>query len=98
MKTKFLQISLGLSAMMLSAAFLIQSISPTQAAPSPKNFLTEGTNKIGKYMMQMYTNGADPTRRYGIVWDTETGKSIGYFAQGSDWVSQKMFPENPLEN
>ena len=63
----------------LSIAFLLRSVNAAEALPTPNKFLTEGTNKIGKYMIQMYTNSRDTDRRYAIVWDTETGRSIGYY-------------------
>lgn len=55
MKNKFLSTCLGVSAIFLSAAFLIRSISPAQAEalPHPQTFMAEGTNKVGKYQMEL---------------------------------------------
>jgi hypothetical protein len=96
MKNKFLNISIGVTMMLLGAGFFVRSIKSAEAMPAPESFIDEGTSSIGKYMMQMYTNPGDPGRRYGIVWNTETGKSRGYYSQAGSWTSEKLFPENPL--
>lgn len=98
MKSKFLNISIGVTLMLFGAGFLIRSITVAHAAPTPENFVAEGTNNIGKYMFQMYTI-SHPTEgniRYGLVWDTETGKSLGYREGRVGWVSETIFPEKPL--
>lgn len=95
MKNKFLNISIGVTMMLLGAGFFVRSISSANAAPSPQAFIEEGTSKIGKYMFQMYTIPGE-NRRYGLIWNTETGKSKGYYEVGDEWRGEKGFPENPL--
>jgi hypothetical protein len=96
MKSKFLNICIGMGILFLTGGFFIRSINSANATPpSPKEFIEAGTSKIGKYMMEMYTAGSEG-RRYGLIWDTETGKSISYYEVGDDWESEKAFPANPL--
>ena len=97
MKNKFLNISIGISIMLLSGGFFLRSVPTANAAPAPENFQDAGTNKIGKYMLQVYLNSEG--RRYGIVWDTETGKSkaYSYMGPGGGFTEDgKAFPDNPL--
>ncbi len=99
MKNKFLQISIGISMMMLCAGFLIRSINPSQATPGPEKFLDEGVNKIGKYQMiftyNVFPDGTAVQR--ALVWDTETGKSVYFRNDDAGWVKQdKQLPANPL--
>ena len=104
MKNKFLQISIGVSMMLLAGGFFVRSISTANAAPpSPKEFVAEGTNQIGVYQMNFYqglnSQGSD---QYSIlVWNTQTGKSTWYYYDytAKDWVpSTKQLPANPLSN
>lgn len=95
MKNRFLNISIGVSIMLLSGGFFLRSIPTANAAPTPETFVEEGTSKIGKYMFQMCL-GADD-RRYGVVMDTETGKSKAYYYYLDKFVDDgKAFPDNPL--
>jgi hypothetical protein len=103
MKNKFLSISIGISMMIFSTAFLFRSMNSANAIPpSPKEFIEEGTNKIGKFMMTM-TNERD---NYGdnlrvLIWDSETGKSNVYMKDGSAAQFKELnfqLPENPLGN
>jgi hypothetical protein len=99
MKNKFLQISIGISIIMLSAGFLIRSISPSQATPGPEKFLAEGVSKIGKFQMSFtYAVFPDGTAvQRALVWDTETGKSVYYRNDDAGWVKQdNQLPANPL--
>lgn len=83
--------------MFFGAGFFVRSIATANAAPSPEAFQDANTNKIGKYMMQVYLNSEG--RRYGIVWDTETGKSKAYqyYGSGSGFGEDgKAFPDNPV--
>lgn len=81
--------------MLFGAGFLIRSIQPANATPV-EQAVAEGENsKIGKYMFQVYI-GAD-NRRYGVVMDTETGKSKAYYYFGEEFTSDgKAFPDNPV--
>lgn len=92
MKNKFLSVCFGVSLILLSTAFLVQSFSTAQAAPSPKNFLAEGTSSIGKYMITFQlTNGDYPN---AIVWNTETGVSTLYAWGMKGWEkSQFQLPK-----
>lgn len=101
MKNRFLQISIGITLMLFGAGFFVRSFSNANAAPSPKTFLTEGTNQIGKYMMsqQVVTLG-EYRYYYFLVWDTETGKSKYY---NYDYTLKKIteaewgkLPDSPL--
>jgi hypothetical protein len=74
MKNKFLNICIGTGILFLSGGFFIRSINSANAAPpSPKEFIEEGTTKIGKYQMALGNNDAGNIRV--LVWDTETGKA-----------------------
>lgn len=95
MKNKFLSISIGIGIILCSAGFFVRSIATANAAPTPEAFQDEGTNKIGKYMFQVYLNSEG--RRFGIVMDTETGKSKAYSFSGNEFYADgKAFPDNPL--
>jgi hypothetical protein len=100
MKNKFLLISIGVSMMILSTAFLIRSISPANASPTPDKFISEGTNSVGKYQMTLtfsvFSDGSTATR--ALVWDTETGKSVYYRNDTNGWVKQDFqLPASPLQ-
>jgi len=98
----FLQISIGISIMLLSGSLFIRSIQTASAAPAPqpKEFIEEGTNKIGTYMMQYseVVNASDQSEYHILVWDTQTGKSEDYAwsFSSSTWKPTGGLPENPL--
>lgn len=101
MKNMFLQISIGASIMMCSAAFLISSINPSQATPKPEKNLVQGTNGLGKYQMTLtfavFPDASSATR--ALVWDTETGKSVYYRSEKTGWIKQdNQLPSNPIGN
>ena len=84
---KFLQISLGVSAMLLSSAFLIKSIQPANAEVVPIKQMSNTTMASGKYMMNqscVFNAEANIVYQYILVWDTETGKSKLYWFDRSD--------------
>jgi len=84
---KFLQISLGVSAMLLSGAFFIRSIQPAHAEVSPMKQLANNTMSSGKYMMNqacVFNAEASTVYHYVLVWDTETGKSKMYWFDRTD--------------
>lgn len=96
MKTKFLSICLGISAVLLSVSFLIRSVNTAEAAPAPADFIQQGTNKIGKYMMTLSPENGD---QYEIVfvWDTETGASSKYIKKDTGYEKSKIqLPEKPM--
>jgi hypothetical protein len=93
MKNKFLNISIGVTMMLLGAGFFVRSITSAHAAPTPQEFVEQSTNKIGKFMFQVYMDG---DHRYALVWDTETGKSKSYHDIGGEWNPEEAFPDNPL--
>jgi hypothetical protein len=99
MKNKFLSISIGITLMLFGTGFLVRSIVPAQAAPSPERFVEEGTTKIGKYMMAVSSGNSNGI----IVWDTETGASTYYehtpsaYSKGPKWVKDEaQLPMDPL--
>lgn len=99
MKSRFLSISIGITLMLFGAGFLIRSIQPANAEPTPQAFVDEGTNKIGKYMFQVFLDGEG--RRNAVIMDTETGKSkyydYGYHNGGYSFTEyEKAFPDNPF--
>lgn len=102
MKNKFLQISLGISLVLFSLGFLLRSIETAQATPKPENFISQGTNVIGKYTMafQIYTytsshtNGVLIDRRV-IIMNTETGKTVYYGLSDADSNWKKMEAQLP---
>lgn len=59
--------------MLLGPGFFVRSIQSVNAAPSPKEFIEEGLNKIGKYQMSLGSDDKGNMRM--LIWDTETGKS-----------------------
>ncbi|HXU26042.1 MAG TPA: hypothetical protein VN698_02335 [Bacteroidia bacterium] len=72
-KSKFLQVCIGISMVFISAGFFVHSISTVTASPAPvpKDFTTQGVSKIGKYQMVFDTKNTD----FYLV-NTETGKSM----------------------
>jgi len=100
MKNKFLVISIGISMMILSTAFLIRSINTANASPTPGMFISEGINSVGKYQMTLtyavFSDGSTATR--ALVWDTETGKSVYYRNDKEGWIKQDFqLPASPLQ-
>lgn len=102
---KFLQISLGVSAILLSGALFIKSIQPSYAEPSPMKQLGNNTVASGKYMMNqfaVYSTTENTIYQYILVWDTETGKSKMYWFDRTDTKSfewepyGKDLPASPL--
>lgn len=83
-----LKVCLGISAIVLSAtAFNLSTHSANAApAPTPQEFVEEGTGKIGKYQMSMCSSpaGNDQINWSVIVWDTETGANETYYSKGSN--------------
>jgi len=97
MKNKFLNISIGVSIMLLSGGFFLRSVPTANAIPAPASTIEEGTGKVGKYMFQVFLNSEG--KRYGVVMDTETGKSKAfiYYGSGSGFSEDgKAFPDNPV--
>lgn len=80
-----LKICLGISAIILSVSAFNFSIQSANAAPpTPKEFIEEGTNKIGTYQMTMAAiNSGDNTMWAIVVYNTETGQSETYYSKGS---------------
>jgi len=93
MKNKFLQVCLGISAVLISASLLVYSISPAKAGtsdkmPAPQSFMDGGgASKIGKYSLTYVyeapskdANGTYTAASYEcIILDTETGKTATYY-------------------
>jgi hypothetical protein len=99
MKNKFLNISIGITLMLFGTGFLVRSIVPPQAAPTPEQFIEEGTTKIGKYMMALSSGSNNGV----IVWDSETGASAYYehmpsaYGKGPKWMKDEaQLPMDPL--
>ncbi len=99
MKTKFLQICIGITIVLLSSGFFIRSIVPATAQTNIGN--TE-PGKIGKYQIVM-SSCVDNIAIYYIasIIDTETGKTQTYTATGgqSGWSKNTgnwNLPENPM--
>jgi len=55
MKTKFLQISLGISLMLFAGGFFIRSVTTANAAPVKLRNIAQGSNDMGNYQFAMYT-------------------------------------------
>lgn len=75
------KISIGISLIIFSLAALNLSINKANAEPpSPKQFVEEGTDHIGKYMMTLASaKGQNDNNIWtAIIWDTETGLSHTY--------------------
>lgn len=81
-----LKVCLGISAIVLSVTAFNFSIQPANAAPTPLEFIEEGTSKIGKYQMSMCAApaGNDQINWSVIVYDTETGNNETYYSKGSN--------------
>ncbi len=81
MNNKFFLNSIGLAAIVFALSFLIRSVQPANAAPmKPAEFVTEGTNDIGKYHVQ-FSEGVDGTGAFyyhAMIYDSQTGKSSVY--------------------
>ena len=75
------KISIGISLIIFSLAALNLSINKANAEPpKPEQFVEEGTNQIGKYMMTLASakGQGDNNIWTAIIWDTETGNSHTY--------------------
>lgn len=96
MKNKFLTICFGISMVTCSVAFLIRSAQTAQATPTPSDFIEEGTNHIGKYMILGLPSTSDTNESY-TIWDTETGKSVRYTRSSGSFYKEYSLPEHPLE-
>jgi len=110
-KGKFLQVCIGISIVLLSAGFFVLSINRTSASapdkfPTPKDFMAQGTDKIGKYSTSMsiippYNNATynnnTPTIEV-IITDTETGKTVLWECYlGKNWGKWNyQIPANPF--
>lgn len=96
MKTKFLSACLGVAVVLFALGFLIRSVQPAQAAPTPEMFVEGGTNKIGKYMMLMSPETANYYESV-LIWDTETGSSIRYSRKASGYEkATQQLPAAPM--
>lgn len=101
MNNKFLHYTLGIAAIIFAAGFFVRSIAPAQAAPSPGEFIEQGTDKIGKYQMELgIANDPDQVYHFVLVWDTETGQSkyYSYSRTNQVWNAWNInLPEQPLK-
>lgn len=102
MKNKFVQISIGITMMLFGLAFLVRSANTANATPpSPKEFIEEGTSKIGKYQLSLVSSG-DATAKSAIILNTETGETVYYYFNddgGSEWSKSKhQLPASPFAN
>jgi hypothetical protein len=77
------RLCLGASALVLSVAAFNFSVKPAHAAPTPAEFISEGTDKIGKYQITLASavKGED-IMWTAIIYDTETGSSRTYYEKG----------------
>jgi len=101
--SKFLQVCVGISIVILSAGFLFQSVGTANAAPTPGKFLQQQTNNIGKYQMSTSSiTVGEKFFQYILVWNTETGESKCYYFDRYDnktyeWIAfGKDLPAKPL--
>lgn len=79
-----LKICLGISAIVLSVTAFNLSIHSANAAPTPQEFIEEGTNKIGTYQMSMCAVPVGDQINWSvIVYNTETGANETYYSKGS---------------
>ena len=109
MKTKFLSVSLGISAVLLSASVFMYSINPTKAAtldkfPTPEKFTADEGNTLGKYAIQYqmlsWTDGGSRTNvQIAMVYDSQTGKSVVYESDnGGAWARMaSQLPASPMQ-
>jgi hypothetical protein len=112
-KSKFLQVCIGVSMILISASLFIFSINHASASspekfPALKDFIQQGGGKIGKYACSMCAisggknaNGQfiSPTFEI-IILDTETGKTICYTGDADNWKWVKdinQIPANPFQ-
>jgi hypothetical protein len=101
MKNKFLQISIGITLLFFGAGFFVRSIHSANALPpSPKEFIEEGTNKIGKYQITLISAGSGDKVK-SIIIDTETGQTVYYLLENeyNEWEkSEHQLPAKPMGN
>ena len=107
MKNKFLQVSIGISMMLVAAGFFVLSINHVSASspdkvPTPKDFMAQGGSKIGKYQVSLnsiYLTDGNLTRNAMVI-DTETGKTACYYRDaGAEWkLISAQLPANPIGN
>lgn len=99
MKSKFLQISIGISLMLFASGFFMYSIQSAKAEmPAPESFIAQNVSTIGKYQMALAIvpepDGLSSTRV--IVWNTQTGKSTYYRNGGKGWEKHSaQLPASP---
>jgi hypothetical protein len=91
MKNNFLQITLGISALLLSGALFIKTLTPASATPpTPVAFEQQGTSSIGKYQIDLeVANDPDAVYFYAVIWNTENGENSIYAKNsktGGEWV------------
>lgn len=79
-----LKVCLGAAAIILAVTAFNFSIHTASAAPTPEQFVVEGTDKIGKYQMTMASACENGVVIWTIVvYDTETGHSKTYYDKGN---------------
>ncbi|MHB8261364.1 MAG: hypothetical protein ACYDCN_05890 [Bacteroidia bacterium] len=109
MKSKFLQVSMGVSLMLFAAGFFALSINHAAASapdkfPTPDKFVTAGDNTLGKYAAQFtVVSWKDGSNRsivqVALIYDTQTGKSVLYESDNAEaWFKEKVqLPSSPLQ-
>jgi hypothetical protein len=85
MKNKFLQISVGVSIILLSASLFVCSISPAKAAtpdkfPAHDKFIDQLANQPGKYQMFVDHKG------FIYLGNTQTGKIMYWNETNKNWA------------
>lgn len=97
MKSKFLSISIGITLMLFGTGFLIRSVQPAEAAPTPTEFV-EGASTTGKYQIAVAGNSTSE-QMTAIIINTETGQTATYWRNGtfSSWGKMSnQIPSSPM--
>lgn len=96
MKNKFLNISIGVTIMLLGAGFFVRSIQTANASPSPEQFIEEGKSTIGKYQLAVAAlpDGGSKV----VIINTETAETVYYAKEsGMEWEKVRFqIPANPF--
>ncbi len=98
MKNKFLQVSIGVSMMLMAIGFFVRSFHNVQAAQqTPENVQRTGVSMVGKYQVFL---AFDPNGfKNVIIMNTETGKSVYYLDIKSKWqLYNNQLPDKPMED
>jgi hypothetical protein len=84
MKSRFLQVCIGVSMVLLSAGFFVRSATSANAAPATKTLMPTAEGQTGKYILTFLKDGNET---YTYMTDTETGKTYFLDSKAGKWTT-----------